>query len=180
MDELIQLLEEASSVVSEKVSSAPNTAMKSQLNKAAMDLHNLAMILLSGAYSVAPPALPRCDKELQDVLNAADGSHGEVLAQAREAYDIVRSQMQSKHAQMQSKHAAAELYAATPQNTQLFSLEREIPPDYLPPRPPRWPTPPIDWPRWPLPPYPPGPWLRPRPWPLPPWWHDANIGRDSF
>jgi hypothetical protein len=178
MDELIQMLEEAASIVSEKVSSAPNSAMKAQLNKVAMDLHNLAMHLLSGAYSVSASALPRCYKELRDVQDVAGDSHGEVLAQARQAYDIVRSQMVAKH-------VSEELKFASFSNPQRSPFEREIPPDYLPPRGPRWPLPPIDWPRWSLPPYPPYPWPRPRPWPpepwpLPPWLNETNFGRDSF
>lgn len=178
MDELVQLLEEGSAAVSDQVSSAPKTAMKSQLRKAAQDLWNLAVILRGGAYVVVPSALPVCIQQVQDVLDVSDDGHGEMLSQALEANNVVR-------VHMLPSQATHKFQAAVLQHAQPFSLEREIPPDYLPPRGPRWPLPPIDWPRWPMPPYPPYPWPRPKPWPpepwpLPPWWNEVNFGRDPF
>ncbi len=170
MNDLVQLLEDASTAVSSVAVKASDTKLQRRLAMAGLTLRNLAIALRRGSVTMPEAAVAICAKELGETaqaVNAAknDAGYGRVLYEALEAIDTVERHLVSA--------AAANAFAMMGTDS-LFDMPQSytpLPPDIFPPRWPRWPLPPPrNWPfPWPPRPFPPSPWP-----PGPPPWLDAR------
>ena len=173
MNDLVQLLEDASFAVSSAAVKASDPKLQRRLVIAGLTLRNLAIALRRGTVVVPDAAIAICTKELGETLQAAnaaknDAGYGRVLYEALEAIDTVERHLMSAGA---ASASAGSNFAAMGIDS-LVDMQgyTPLPPDLFPPRWPRWPLPPRNWPfPWPPRPFPPSPWP-----PGPPPWLDAR------
>ena len=176
MTDLIELLSDASTAVSNAGLKSNSVKMRKQLLACAIKLRNLAIVLRRGEMEVAAPAVDGCASELKDAIAAAKAAkneegYGRVLAEALEAIEAVEQHLVPR---IDPAMESALMLSARTMPAGLTP----IPPDLLPPsHVPWWARKPRGWPpHWPWPPRPTPPWP-PEP---PPWWDEIQAWGRGF